>query len=106
MQIAVKLEETIGASGICARWGGEEMSVYVPNVGEQEAIELASTIVEVIPNATDPKVTISAGLITWDQYYRPAFQAVFLHADTALYEAKNNGKNRFCIHDRTLQTNA
>lgn len=106
VQIAVKLEETIGASGICARWGGEEMSVYVPNVGEQEAIELASTIVEVIPNATDPKVTISAGLITWDQYYRPAFQSVFLHADTALYEAKNNGKNRFCIHDRTLQTNA
>lgn len=106
VQIAVQLEETIGASGICARWGGEEMSVYVPNVDEQKAIELASTIVEVIPNATDPQVTISAGLITWDQLYKPAFQAVFLHADTALYEAKNNGKNRFCIHDRTLQTNA
>jgi len=106
VQIAGKLEGIIGANGICARWGGEEMSVYVPNVDEQEAIELASTIVKGIPKATDPQVTISAGLITWDQNYRPAFQSVFLHADTALYEAKNSGKNRFCIHDRTFQTNA
>ncbi len=106
VQIAMKLIETIGTQGICARWGGEEMSVYVPNIDEKESIELASTIVAMIPDATDPQVTISAGLITWDQNYRPAFQSVFLHADTALYQAKNSGKNRFCIHDRYLQTNA
>lgn len=105
VQIAVQLRETIGSLGICARWGGEEMSVYVPNINEKEALELASTIVEIIPSATDPQVTISAGLITWDERDRPAFQAVFLHADTALYEAKNSGKNRFCIHDGSYQTN-
>ncbi|MEB2300949.1 sensor domain-containing diguanylate cyclase [Lysinibacillus xylanilyticus] len=105
MQIAVKLKEMIGARGICARWGGEEMSVYVPNIEEKEAIELAEAIVAVIPNTTDPQVTISAGLITWDELYRPAFQSVFLHADTALYEAKNSGKNRFCMHDRPYQIN-
>ncbi|MNH29308.1 diguanylate cyclase [compost metagenome] len=67
---------------------------------------MAATIVEVIPKATDPQVTISAGLITWDEQYRPAFQSVFLHADTALYQAKNSGKNRFCIHDReSVKTN-
>ncbi|MGE7946955.1 sensor domain-containing diguanylate cyclase [Lysinibacillus sp. NPDC093688] len=105
MQIAVKLKDMIGARGICARWGGEEMSVYVPNIEEKEAIELAEAIVAVIPNTTDPQVTISAGLITWDELYRPAFQSVFLHADTALYEAKNSGKNRFCMHDRPYQIN-
>ncbi|MGE7688232.1 sensor domain-containing diguanylate cyclase [Lysinibacillus sp. NPDC097214] len=105
MQIALKLKEMIGARGICARWGGEEMSVYVPNIEEKEAIELAEAIVAVIPNTTDPQVTISAGLITWDELYRPAFQSVFLHADTALYEAKNSGKNRFCMHDRPYQIN-
>ncbi|GAB0169615.1 sensor domain-containing diguanylate cyclase [Lysinibacillus sp. CTST325] len=104
-QIAVQLKETIGARGICARWGGEEMSVYIPNIDEKEAIELAATIVAIIPNTTDPQVTISAGLITWDEQYHPAFQSVFLHADTALYEAKNSGKNRFCIHDRSYQNN-
>ncbi|OXS73732.1 GGDEF domain-containing protein [Lysinibacillus sp. KCTC 33748] len=105
MQIAVQLKEMIGARGICARWGGEEMSVYVPNIDEKEAIELAEEIVAVIPNTTDPRVTISAGLITWDELYRPPFQSVFLHADTALYEAKNSGKNRFCMHDRPYQIN-
>ncbi|MEB2280910.1 sensor domain-containing diguanylate cyclase [Lysinibacillus xylanilyticus] len=105
MQIAVQLKETIGARGICARWGGEEMSVYIPNIDEKEAIELAATIVAKIPNTTDPQVTISAGLITWDEQYHPAFQSVFLHADTALYEAKNSGKNRFCVHDRSYQNN-
>ncbi|MFJ7730984.1 sensor domain-containing diguanylate cyclase [Lysinibacillus sp. NPDC097231] len=105
IQIAAQLKEMIGTRGICARWGGEEMSVYVPNIDEQEAIELAAAIVAIIPSATDPQVTISAGLITWDELYRPAFQSVFLHADTALYEAKNSGKNRFCIHNRSYQTN-
>lgn len=104
IQIAVQLKETIGTRGICARWGGEEMSVYIPNINENEAIDLAATIVAVIPSTTDPQVTISAGLITWDELYCPAFQSVFLHADTALYEAKNSGKNRFCIHDRSYQT--
>ena len=106
VQIATQLKKTVGEKGICARWGGEEMSVYVPNIGENEAIQLASDIVKVIPTVTDPLVTISAGLITWSQEDRPAFQSVFLHADNALYEAKRSGKNRFCMHDHTLQANS
>lgn len=105
VQIASQLKKSVGQKGICARWGGEEMSVYVPNIDESEAIQLASDIVKVIPTVTDPSVTISAGLITWNQKDRPAFQSVFLHADNALYEAKHSGKNQFCIHDHTLQTN-
>lgn len=80
------------------------MSIYVPNINRNEAIKLASAIVKVIPAETNPSVTISAGLITWSQKDRPAFQSVFLHADNALYEAKRSGKNRFCMHEQTLQT--
>lgn len=104
VQIATHLKKTVGQKGICARWGGEEMSIYVPNINRNEAIKLASAIVKVIPAETNPSVTISAGLITWSQKDRPAFQSVFLHADNALYEAKRSGKNRFCMHEQTLQT--
>ncbi|WP_264988042.1 sensor domain-containing diguanylate cyclase [Lysinibacillus piscis] len=106
VQIATQLKNIIGNSGICARWGGEEMSVYVPNINAQEAMQLAIRIVETIPKTTNPQVTISAGMIVWDVEYRPAFQAVFNLADKALYEAKTSGKNRVCVHERLYQTNA
>lgn len=105
VQIANQFKKTIGTSGICARWGGEELSIYVPNTKQDEALKIAQEIVEVIPEATNPKVTISAGLITWDQSARPAFQSIFLHADMALYKAKNNGKNQYCVYNESLRLN-
>ncbi|MEO4051922.1 sensor domain-containing diguanylate cyclase [Solibacillus sp. CAU 1738] len=103
IQIGEQLEKTVGTRGICARWGGEEMSVYIPNILDDEALKVAKQIVDVIPNSTEPKVTISAGLITWHKSNRPEFQTVFLHADTALYTAKNNGKNQVRIFDNSMQ---
>lgn len=103
VQIGVQLKKSIGTRGICARWGGEELSIYIPNILHHEAIKIAESIVDVIPKATDPQVTISAGLITWDKSTRPEFKSVFLQADTALYTAKNNGKNQVCIFDESVQ---
>ena len=103
VQIGAQLQKTIGTRGICARWGGEELSVYIPNILDKEALKISQQIVDVIPQNTNPRVTISAGLITWDKSQRPEFQTVFLHADTALYNAKNNGKNQVCMFDESMQ---
>ncbi|MEK4230341.1 sensor domain-containing diguanylate cyclase [Solibacillus sp. FSL H8-0538] len=103
IQIGAQLRKTIGTRGICARWGGEELAVYIPNILEDEALKIAQQIVKVIPEATNPSVTISAGLITWNKKDRPEFQNVFLHADTALYNAKHNGKNQVCVFNDTMQ---
>ncbi|WPK10612.1 sensor domain-containing diguanylate cyclase [Lysinibacillus louembei] len=102
-QIGMQLQRIVSKQGICARWGGEEMSVYIPNVSDKEAFMVAKTLVDSIPKVTEPSVTISAGLITWDKEERPEFQALFLHADTALYNAKNNGKNQVCIFHHSMQ---
>lgn len=102
VQIGEQLINIIGTRGICARWGGEEMSVYVPNILHDEAIKLSKHIVEVIPEVTNPRVTISAGLITWSKQQRPEFQSIFLQADTALYNAKNNGKSQVCVFDESM----
>ncbi|WP_332651045.1 sensor domain-containing diguanylate cyclase [Lysinibacillus sp. 54212] len=103
VQIGAQLQGSIGTRGICARWGGEELAVYIPNILDNEAYKIAGQIVSDIPKVTNPKVTISAGLITWHRAQRPEFQTVFLHADTALYNAKNNGKNQVCMFDESMQ---
>lgn len=103
VQIGAQLRKMIGTRGICARWGGEELSVYVPNILQHEALQMAQQIVGAIPQSTNPKVTISAGLITWNKTARLDFQSIFLYADTALYNAKHNGKNQVCMFDETMQ---
>lgn len=99
IQIGRKLTQEVGNLGICARWGGEELSVYVPNLSKEEALQLSNKIVSQIPEVTKPQVTVSAGLIIWNKKNRPEFQKLFLQADTALYHAKKNGKNQVCNYD-------
>lgn len=106
MQIGEQLQKMVGKRGICARWGGEEMSIYIPNMLEDEAMKVAQQIVAAIPKHTDPVVTVSAGLINWEKSKRPDFQSIFLHADTALYNAKRNGKNQVCRFDEMMQIQA
>lgn len=103
MQIGAQLNKSIGTRGICARWGGEELSIYIPNILHNEALKIAQSIVDVVPKATNPQVTVSAGLITWEKSSRPEFKSLFLQADTALYTAKHNGKNQVCIFNETMQ---
>lgn len=102
VQIGTFLKKTLGTRGVCARWGGEELAIYVANILEDEAIKLANRVVDSIPQTTNPIVTSSAGLITWNSSQRPEFQTIFLQADTALYHAKANGKNRVCIFDESM----
>lgn len=102
VQISSQLQQRIGTRGICSRWGGEELAVYIPNILHHEAIKIATTLVGIMPKVTKPAVTISAGMITWNKKERPDFKDVFLHADTALYNAKNNGKNQVCIFENSM----
>lgn len=98
VQISKQLIAMVGEQGICARWGGEELAVCIPNVSVAYAKEVAAKFVEVMPKITKPQVTISAGLITWNTDEQPIFKSIFSQADDALYQAKNSGKNRFVVY--------
>lgn len=103
VQISSQLQKQIGTRGICSRWGGEELAVYIPNILKNEALKIAQSIVDIVPHKTNPSVTVSAGLVTWNRQARPDFQDIFLQADTALYSAKRNGKNRYCLFADSMQ---
>lgn len=85
----VRLGDTVG------RWGGEEFLLILPKATEEAAANIADRIrkaiaeIRVLPN--DRSFTASFGVArvapgeTFDEFYR--------RVDSALYDAKNSGKN-------------
>lgn len=77
------------------RYGGEEFIVILPNINLEESYRIADSIRLSIqqydfglPNLN---VTISAGLA---QYESEDVKTFVNRADTLLYQAKRNGRNR------------
>jgi len=86
-------DESLGqASG---RWGGEEFFVLLPNKNLNEALEAAERIREAVERHSFPKterLTVSLGVTCADA--NSNYQAIFIRADKALYQAKQSGRNQ------------
>ena len=86
------------------RWGGEELAVLLPNYDSSEAVALAERIREAIgqvqfsgyPN----QLTASIGVASYPQISASADE-LENDADQAMYQAKNAGRNRVCIAQKT-----
>jgi diguanylate cyclase (GGDEF)-like protein len=78
------------------RLGGDEFAVLLPRQGEQQAVGVARSIVERVATmdiAGVGSVTVSAGVATYPTQGAGREELIRL-ADTALYWAKEDGKNR------------
>ncbi|MDB5325656.1 MAG: pleD 1 [Phycisphaerales bacterium] len=95
--VADVLIQTTRLEDIVARYGGEEFTVLTPGTDAAGAAILAERIrdgiekLSVSRGATVLKVTCSLGVATYDPVHS---STLIHHADTALYAAKANGRNR------------
>lgn len=80
---------------ICARWGGEEIAVYMPAAGIQQAVQYAELIRTRVSGEIEPAVTVSCGIAAWSHEDEDiSIENLFNKADMALYRAKARGRNR------------
>lgn len=94
MQVARILKENIRSTDVAARWGGEELVVYLPNVSDDQALHIAERIRSQVALNTKPAITVSIGVSTWTQEESiKSPDQLFFDADQALYYVKNHGKN-------------
>lgn len=94
IQIANLIKENIRDNDIGARWGGEELAIYLPRVDLASGIAVAERLGKRVEQNSNPKITISCGVATWHKEFRETFQSLFHRADNALYAAKQSGKNQ------------
>ncbi|MFI5228928.1 MAG: diguanylate cyclase [Gemmatimonadales bacterium] len=96
--VARLLSETVRAVDLCARYGGEEIGVLLPQTAEQGAVELAERLratLEARPSLYAGRpigVTASFGVATYPAPV-PSGELLVASADKALYEAKASGRN-------------
>ena len=93
--VAQVMVRNIRSTDILGRWGGEEFMLILPNTSLENAYDHANKLRRLIENANfNPvkQVTISLGLATCVDV--GCQKQLIENADNALYEAKNNGRNR------------
>jgi len=90
------------ADDLAARYGGEEFAVIMPGTDAPGALSLAEAVraaveAQGIPHnasAVSPVVTLSVGSATIKAQRGSSAKALLAAADKALYQAKNEGRNR------------
>jgi diguanylate cyclase (GGDEF)-like protein len=101
--LARLLQEMSRTSDTVARWGGEEFAIILPETDSVGAQKIGQRLCEQVERYPFPgqelmpggTLTISIGVAT----YAPASskEALLQAADTALYTAKREGRNRVCV---------
>jgi len=114
--IALRLTEILPTEATCARFGGDEFVVLLPEAGESDSIcaeaaaHIAKKIIEhmATPFHIDGHLlycTISVGIAVFPSSDYSA-KDILRHADTALYRVKALGRNDFQFYDPEMQSSA
>ncbi|MGD9559405.1 MAG: diguanylate cyclase [Oscillospiraceae bacterium] len=103
VEIASILLNRLRNTDIVGRYGGEEIAVWLPGASSEGAAIIADVIRRAVEHTTFESdngrfnVTISVGVCALDAARHSNLEAMISDADTALYRAKAEGRNRVCV---------
>ncbi|WET82319.1 GGDEF domain-containing protein [Amycolatopsis sp. QT-25] len=120
--VSAVLRQSTRATDLVGRWGGEEFAVLLPDTTREEAMRIAERIREAVaktaitgltelasghatnePRAVGPilgcTVSIGVGL---SPEHSTDYGELFRAADSAMYQAKRNGRNRVVLAPSVL----
>jgi diguanylate cyclase (GGDEF)-like protein len=88
-----------------ARYGGEEFVIILPDCDKASAEIMLSNIAQAIKDkkikhqysSVSPQLTVSVGAVVVKSSQSVVVANVMQKADSLLYQAKNNGRNQYCL---------
>lgn len=101
--VADLMRATVRSTDLAGRLGGEEFMVLLPGTAEEAGRTLADKLrrqIESCPLAwqgTTIPVTVSIGLASTTAAQALDFEQIYRAADAALYQAKDQGRNRVVV---------
>lgn len=103
IRVAAEVGTLVRRNEIIARLGGDEFAVLLPECNEAEAVQLAERIIRAISQIPfrfeqqNLRLTTSLGIAMYPAHGADAEELV-ARADTAMYQAKEAGKNAWRVY--------
>lgn len=109
VRLAATLTERLRETDVIGRLGGDEFGVILPHTDEQEAGRTAASLLHAIRDGTSVtagdrvvRLTASIGITSIDASETGTADELLIDADLAMYQAKEDGRDRHAHADGTL----
>jgi len=108
IEVAQRLKNCLRSGDMVARLGGDEFCILMPNIDSKtSALKLCTRIlaelkkkVEVANHSLITSASIGVRLASIKE---DSAETIMSDADAAMYQAKHQGKNRFCFFDANIK---
>ena len=100
-RVAELFKNSVRATDVLARYGGDEFAVFLPDTSEEHAVGIAEKLRASLDNDTELKgfgVTASIGVCSSEVSTATDSERFIKHADGASYLAKRSGGNRVEVY--------